>query len=378
MSGPPFTLVIPNDTTHKHVLNKYRTLTSYLLEQPEISAPSKLNIGLYQSMSKRIQVLEEIYKGMFHVTEPIKEMYTLTRILIDKCAKSIPLVIELDNTMDAVVITAVQSPEKSNIRTPTTPKAAIVPVDSSEHNCPEPYPSPSKPEDNLKRPVFKAYPQEIDGIDVDDKFVAEASAVVDAIDANNTLAVCTDEDPDSIRNLTDILVAASHTSIEGVSKLDAKSVPKEIMHKVRTLQESRTPETKIDPMDNNTSHVTAQMIGLKSTNQKEFPTQLEDSHMTGDLETIQQLEAELMATHRIEEIISKHKHGAGSVPPEYRLNNVLQTIMGIYPLKEKQRLSLPWQPGATANMVDAPTMAVHRARTQSQTRAASGSSQMEQ
>ena len=41
-----------------------------------------------------------------------------------------------------------------------------------------------------------------------------------------------------------------------------------------------------------------------------------------------------MATNRIEEIISKHKHGAGSVPPEYRLKNVLQTIMGMYPLKD--------------------------------------------
>ena len=102
-------------------------------------------------MSKRIQVLEEIYKGMFHVTEPITDMYTLTKILIHKCAKSIPLVIKFDNTIDAVVITAVQSPEKSTVRIPsTTPNAAIVPVDTSERNRSEPDSSLSKPEDNLK------------------------------------------------------------------------------------------------------------------------------------------------------------------------------------------------------------------------------------
>ena len=139
----------------------------------------------------------------------------------------------------------------------------------------------------------------MDGIDVDDKFVAEASAVVDAIDVKNTLAARTDEDPNSMWNLTDISIAASHPSIEVVSKLDAKSVPKEIMHKVRTLQESRTPETKTDPMDHKISNVTAQMIGLESMNQNEIPTQLEDSHTTGDLETIQQLEAELMTNPSI-------------------------------------------------------------------------------
>ena len=258
MWGPPFTLVIPNDITHKHALNKYRSLTSYLLEQPDISAPIKLNIGLCQSMSKHIQVLEEIYKEMFHVTEPIMDMYTFARILIDKCANSITLVIELDNTMDAVVITAIQSPDRFNVRTPTNPRAAIVPVEPSEHNFPVTYPSPSKPEDHLKQPLFNAHAQEIDGIEVDDKFVAEASAVVNAIDANNTLAVRNNEDPESTRKPTDISVAASHTSIEVVSTLDAKPVPKEIIHKVRTPQESHIPEKKTDPMsgDHKTSNMT--------------------------------------------------------------------------------------------------------------------------
>ena len=216
MSGPPFTLVIPNDTTHKHALNKYCSLTSYLLEQLDINAPIKLNIGLCQLMSKHVQVLEEIYKGMFHATEPITDMYTFARILIDKCANSIPLVIELDSTMEAVVIKAIQSPDRFNARTPTTPRAAIVPVDPLEHNHPVTHPSPSKPVDHLKQPLFNVHPQEIDGIEVDEKFVAEASVVVDAIDANNTLVVCNNEDPESARRPMDISVAASHTSIEVV------------------------------------------------------------------------------------------------------------------------------------------------------------------
>ena len=154
MSGPPFTLLIPNNNAHKHALNKYRTLTFYLLAQPEISAPSKLNIRLCQSMSKRIQVLEEIYKGMFHVTEPITNMYTLTNILVDKCARSVPLVIELDETMDAVVITAVQSPEKSTVCPPSTPRAAIVPVERIDRNNNEPDPISSQPEESLQQLVI--------------------------------------------------------------------------------------------------------------------------------------------------------------------------------------------------------------------------------
>ena len=239
-------------------------------------------------MSKRIQVLEEIYKGMFHVTEPITNMYTLVRILIDKCAKSIPLVIELDATMDAVVVTAVQSPEKSLVRTPpATPTAAIVPVDPIEFSRTEPELSSPNTDDQVKQPAAVNH-QGIQGIDVDEDFVAEASAVVDAIDAERSR-----KNLDTIRAPTDISVAASYTSIEVVSKSDVKTVPTEILQKVRTPQESHILETNTDPTDHKVSSTPAQMIGLESTNQHEHLSNLDDSHTTGDIETIQQLEAEL-------------------------------------------------------------------------------------
>ena len=76
------------------------------------------------------------------------------------------------------------------------------------------------------------------------------------------------------------------------------------MHKVRTLQESCRLEKKTDPMigdhkmSNMSQQINTQMIGPEPTNQEESPMQLDESHTTGDLETIQQLEADLMTNSK--------------------------------------------------------------------------------